>query len=120
MNPVDIPLGTGSGFVWDRDGHIVTNSHVVEEGKSYQVVLSDQSKWPAKLVGSEPDKDLAVLKVNAPSELLNPLPVGTSDDLVVGQNVYAIGNPFGFDQTLTTGVISGLEREIRAQMAVGS
>ncbi len=115
MDPVDIPSGTGSGFVWDQEGHIVTNFHVVQEGQKYQVILADQSSLPAKLVGVEPDKDLAVLKVDAPEKLLNPVKVGTSHDLEVGQNVYAIGNPFGFDQTLTTGVISGLEREIRSK-----
>jgi S1-C subfamily serine protease len=115
MDPVDIPSGTGSGFVWDQEGHIVTNYHVVEEGQKYQVILADQTSLPAELVGVEPDKDLAVLKVATSGERLNPVKVGTSHDLEVGQNVYAIGNPFGFDQTLTTGVISGLEREIRSR-----
>lgn len=115
MDPIEIPSGTGSGFVWDQEGHIVTNFHVVEEGQKYQVILADQTSLSATLVGGEPDKDLAVLKVDAPAKLLNPVKVGTSHDLEVGQNVYAIGNPFGFDQTLTTGVISGLDREIRSR-----
>lgn len=122
MNPVEIPSGTGTGFVWDRDGHVVTNYHVVEgtekRSQRVKVVLSDQTAWPAELVGKAPNRDIAVLKLDAPPEKLaslQPIVVGSSNDLIVGQNVYAIGNPFGFDQTLTTGVISGLEREIRGR-----
>ncbi len=114
MNLTKIPAGTGSGFIWDRQGHIVTNYHVVKEGSRLQVTLSDRSTWDAKVVGAEPDKDLAVLKIDAPSSKLRPIKIGTSSDLRVGQNVLAIGNPFGLDQTLTTGVISGLGREIEA------
>ena len=80
-----------------------------------QVTLSDQSSWPAKIVGVEPDKDLAVLRIEAPQSVLKPIALGTSSDLLVGQKVFAIGNPFGLDQTLTTGVISGLGREIQSQ-----
>ncbi|MCF7975030.1 MAG: trypsin-like peptidase domain-containing protein [Phycisphaerae bacterium] len=110
-----IPRGTGSGFVWDDRGTIITNLHVVSGGTEAQVTLSDQSSWLAKLVGVEADKDLAVLHIDAPREALKPLALGTSGDLLVGQKVFAIGNPFGLDQTLTTGVISGLGREIQSQ-----
>ena len=112
-NVFETPQGTGSGFVWDEDGHIVTNFHVVEGASRCYVTLSDQTKLPATVVGLAPERDLAVLKIDAPRERLRPLPVGTSHDLQVGQKVFAIGNPFGLDHTLTTGVISGLGRELR-------
>jgi len=112
MNVMEIPQGTGSGFVWDDSGHIVTNFHVIAEAEAVSVTLWDQSVLRAKVVGVNADKDLAVLRVEVPSEKLRPIPVGTSNDLQVGQKVLAIGNPFGFDHTLTTGVISGLGREI--------
>jgi S1-C subfamily serine protease len=115
MNMSDIPRGTGTGFMWDNEGHIVTNNHVLDNANKAQIILADQSSYSAKLIGREPDKDLAVLKIDAPPQSLDPLLIGTSRDLLVGQNVYAIGNPFGLDQTLTTGVISGLDRQIRAQ-----
>jgi S1-C subfamily serine protease len=115
LRPMAIPSGTGSGFVWDDSGIIVTNFHVISHAQAARVTLSDQSTWPAELVGVEPDKDLAVLRIQAPGHLLKPIAVGTSSDLQVGQKVFAIGNPFGLDQTLTTGVISGLGREIQAQ-----
>lgn len=111
-NITEIPRGTGSGFVWDKDGHIITNFHVIQGADRAQVTLEDQTTWDASLVGAAPEKDLAVLKIDAPKKILKPIPVGISDDLLVGQSVYAIGNPFGFDQTLTTGVISALGREI--------
>ncbi|MEM7164829.1 MAG: trypsin-like peptidase domain-containing protein [Planctomycetota bacterium] len=114
--------GTGTGFVWDKEGHIVTNFHVLNLGarlrrgvKIAKVTLSDQSSWDAALVGVSPNKDLAVLKIDAPADRLRPVPVGTSYDLQVGQKVLAIGNPFGLDQTLTTGVISALGREIESE-----
>lgn len=110
----EIPRGAGSGFIYDRDGHIVTNFHVIQGGTRLRVTLSDESEWEAKHVGSEPDKDLAVLKIDAPPELLRPITLGTSSDLQVGQKVLAIGNPFGFDQTLTVGVVSALGREIES------
>ena len=112
MNVAEVPQGLGSGFVWDQDGHIVTNFHVIGEGNAASVTLDDGTTYPAKLVGAAPDKDLAVLKIDAPPQKLVPLPIGTSSNLQVGQKVLAIGNPFGLDQTLTTGVISGLGREI--------
>lgn len=105
--------GTGSGFIWDKDGHIVTNFHVVQGAQQVLVRLSDRSSWTATIVGVEPAKDVAVLKIDAPPDSLRPVPVGRSDDLQVGQKVFAIGNPFGFDQTLTTGVVSALGRSIR-------
>jgi len=109
---LEVPQGAGSGFVWDENGYVVTNFHVIANAQGARVTLADQSTWPAQLVGAEPDKDIAVLKIDAPKHLLPPLALGTSNDLQVGQKVFAIGNPFGFDQTLTTGVISGLGREI--------
>ena len=115
LNVMEIPQGTGTGFIWDKTGHVVTNYHVVEEASGAQVALADHSTWPAELVGVAPDKDLAVLKINASADLLHPLPVGTSHDLQVGQTSLAIGNPFGLDQTLTTGVISALGREIASR-----
>jgi S1-C subfamily serine protease len=111
---LEIPQGTGSGFIWDARGYVVTNFHVIQSARSAEVTLADHSSWDARLVGYEADKDLAVLKIEAPTRLLQPIAVGTSHDLKVGQKVFAIGNPFGFDQTLTTGVISALGREIAA------
>jgi S1-C subfamily serine protease len=114
----EIPRGSGSGFVWDREGHIVTNFHVIQDADKATVTLSDQSVWDADLVGYAPEKDLAILKIKAPKDKLVPIPIGTSDDLLVGQSVYAIGNPFGLDQTLTTGIISALGREIKSRSGV--
>ena len=113
-NVFEIPSGTGSGFVYDRDGHIVTNFHVIKEGTRWRITLADHSEWDARVVGVEPDKDIAVLKIDAPPAQLRPITLGTSGDLQVGQKVLAIGNPFGFDQTLTTGIVSALGREIEA------
>ncbi len=114
MNVQQVPRGTGTGFVWDSTGHIVTNFHVVQGGSAARVTLADQSTHTAKLIGAFPDRDLAVLKIDAPKDKLPPLPIGTSRDLIVGQRVYAIGNPFGLDQTLTTGIVSALNREIES------
>lgn len=108
----EIPSGSGSGFIWDNQGHIITNFHVIQNGSKLKVTLSDRSSWDAEVVGYEPNKDLAVLRIKAPEEKLKPIPVGQSSTLKVGQSVYAIGNPFGLDQSLTTGVISALGREI--------
>jgi len=110
----EIPQGTGSGFVWDQDGHIVTNFHVVQNGDRASVTLNDNTTYPATIVGTAPDKDIAVLHIDAPPQKLLPLPIGQSSTLKVGQSVLAIGNPFGLDQTLTTGVVSGLGREIKS------
>lgn len=112
MNVKEVPKGTGSGFVWDDQGHIVTNYHVIAGAKAAQVRLSDQRGFPAELVGASPENDLAVLRIKVPEQRPAPLPLGTSRDLLVGQKVLAIGNPFGFDHTLTTGVISALDRAI--------
>jgi len=109
---VSMPSGAGSGFVWDEAGHIVTNYHVTQEASAARVTLSDRSVWNATLVGASARHDLAVLRIEAPAEALHALPVGTSHDLEVGQSVFAIGSPFGLDYTLSTGVISGLGREI--------
>jgi S1-C subfamily serine protease len=109
---MQIPQGAGSGFLWDDDGHVVTNYHVISEGSSFQVTLADHTDWPAEVVGSAPDKDIAVLRIGAPRDSLAPLDVGASRGLVVGQRVLAIGNPFGLDQTLTVGVVSALGREL--------
>ena len=110
----EIPQGNGSGFIWSRDGIIVTNAHVVQGASRVIVILHDQSAWEAKLLGLAPGKDLAVLKIEAPKESLTPLPLGNSDRLQVGKKVLAIGNPFGLDYTLTTGIVSALGRETRA------
>jgi len=114
LNALQSPKGTGSGFIWDENGYVVTNYHVIEGAQGADVTLADQSTWKADLVGSEPDKDLAVLKIEAPKDRLRAIALGTSANLQVGQKVFAIGNPFGLDQTLTTGVISGLGREIQS------
>jgi S1-C subfamily serine protease len=114
LNVLEIPQGTGSGIVWDERGYIVTNYHVMQGAQAAEVRLSDQSSWKAQPVGMAPDQDVAVLKIDAPSAQLRPMLVGSSHDLKVGQKVFAIGNPFGLDHTLTTGVISALGREIRS------
>ncbi len=115
MDITEIPKGTGTGFMWDNEGHIVTNFHVLEGGNKFTVTLSDQTSYDAEVVGYEASKDLAVLKIQAPDKV-SALPLGQSGNLRVGQFAYAIGNPFGFDQTLTTGVVSALGREITSIM----
>jgi S1-C subfamily serine protease len=114
MDVTQIPQGSGTGFIWDTAGHVVTNFHVVQGGDRAQVTLQGGDSYAARIVGSHPDKDLAVLRIDAPPSKLRPIIVGSSNDLQVGQKVLAIGNPFGLDQTLTTGVISGLGREIQS------
>jgi len=111
---MEVPQGAGSGFIWDADGHVVTNFHVVANSSNVRVTLDDQSTYPARVVGVAPDKDLAVLHVSAPQEKLRPILVGTSRGLQVGQRVFAIGNPFGLDRTLTTGIVSALGRSIQS------
>ncbi|HID52019.1 MAG TPA: PDZ domain-containing protein [Anaerolineae bacterium] len=106
---------TGSGFVYDREGHIVTNFHVIQNAESIEVGLSDALTVPARVVGVDPPNDLAVLKVDVPPEQLFPLELGSSADLRVGERAIAIGNPFGLDRTLTTGVISALGRPLRTE-----
>jgi S1-C subfamily serine protease len=114
FNIFKIPQGTGSGFIWDKDGHIVTNYHVIKDANAVEVTLADHSLWKATVVGSEPAKDLAVLRISAPREKLLPITIGSSKDLRVGQMTFAIGNPLGYDHSLTTGVISALGRTIPA------
>jgi len=112
LRALEVPTGTGSGFVWDDRGHVVTNAHVIQGASAARVTLPDQSVWEAKLVGVSRRHDLAVLRIDGAIGRSRGLPLGTSHDLVVGQSVLAIGSPFGLDYTLSTGVISGLGREI--------
>jgi S1-C subfamily serine protease len=114
LNAVEIPQGTGSGFVWDSKGHIVTNYHVISDAGRIEVTMADNSSWKAVLVGAAPDKDLAVLQITGPISFLQPIAIGESEELLVGQKVFAIGNPFGLDQTITSGIISALGREIKS------
>ena len=108
--------GSGSGSIIDAKGHILTNHHVVADAQKLEVTLADGSKWPAKLVGSDPDNDLAVIKIDAPKEKLKVISMGDSRNLRIGQKVLAIGNPFGLQRTLTTGIISSLGRTIRSEV----
>ena len=107
--------GAGSGAVIDSKGYILTNNHVIKDARRIEVTLADGSKWPGRLVGTDPDNDLAVIRIEAPAEKLKPIPLGSSSDLQVGQKVLAIGNPFGLGETLTTGIISSLGRSIRSE-----
>jgi len=111
-NEEKVPRGSGSGFLWDDRGHIVTNFHVIEDGVEYTVTLPNQEQRSAKLVGKEESRDIAVLKVQGDLKGLLPMKIGASEDLQVGQKVVAIGNPFGFDHTVTTGIVSALGRSI--------
>ncbi len=107
-----VPQGSGSGFVWDDQGHIVTNFHVIDEGEKFMVSLPSQKQVEATLVGYERNKDIAVLKLAERVTDLTPLTIGASRDLQVGQKVVAIGNPFGFDHTVTQGIVSALGRNM--------
>ena len=109
----EVPAGSGSGFAWDTAGHVVTNYHVVKDAQSLSVTFQGQQTFEAKVVGVEPRKDIAVLKVDAPKGLLEPVRVGKHADLDVGQKTIAIGNPFGLDHTLTTGIVSALGRQMQ-------
>jgi S1-C subfamily serine protease len=111
-NPLQVQRGTGSGFVWDDAGHVVTNNHVIAGASGAQVRLADGRAFAAELVGTSPDHDLAVLRIRVDTARPSPLPIGTSHDLRVGQKVFAVGNPFGLDWTLTTGIVSALNREL--------
>ena len=113
-NLLEVPQGSGSGFVWSKGGLVVTNYHVIRNANRLLVELHDQTEWEAEVIGVAPEKDLAVLRIKAPEKSLFPLPVGDSSELEVGRKVLAIGNPFGLDATLTTGVVSALGREISA------
>ena len=108
----EVPVGTGTGFVWDTDGHIVTNSHVLQDASNARVVMHDQTSYMAEYVGESGRHDLAVLRIDAPADSLRPIRLGDSDRVRVGQSAYAIGNPFGYSATLTTGIISALSRQI--------
>ncbi|MBN2206879.1 MAG: trypsin-like peptidase domain-containing protein [Candidatus Aminicenantes bacterium] len=108
-----VPRGTGSGFVWDDRGHIVTNYHVIEDGDIFKVTLPDQKELRARLVGKEPNKDIAVLRLEGDPSGLFPVRLGSSAGLQVGQKVIAVGNPFGFDHTVTSGIVSALGRSMR-------
>ncbi len=108
--------GSGSGSIIDTKGHILTNHHVVANAQKLEVTLADGSKWPAKLVGSDPDNDLAVIKIEVPKEKLKVISMGDSKSLRIGQKVLAIGNPFGLQRTLTTGIVSSLGRTIRSEV----
>jgi S1-C subfamily serine protease len=108
----EVPKGSGSGFIWDENGHVVTNYHVISQAGAAHVRLNDSRVYKASLVGASPEHDLAVLRINVPFNRPSPVPIGSSADLLVGQKTLAIGNPFGLDYTLTTGVISALNRSI--------
>jgi len=111
-NILQVPRGTGTGFIWDGNGHVVTNFHVIKDARGAQVRLNDQRTYSSSLVGASPSHDLAVLRINVVAGMPPPVNVGVSKDLKVGQKVFAIGNPFGLDYTLTTGVISALNRTL--------
>jgi len=108
----EIPSGTGTGFIWDKQGHIITNYHVIQENTSARVRLNNQKTYTAKVIGKSKRHDIAVLKLSNIKDLPSPIQPGSSNNLQVGQRVYAIGNPFGLDHTLTTGIISALGRTI--------
>ena len=114
MRATEVPQGSGSGFVWDTNGSIVTNYHVVANANSLSVTFSDGTNYKAEVVGTEPSKDIAVLRIKAPGSKLKAVNIGSSDRLIVGQKVLAIGNPFGLDQTLTVGIVSALGRQIQS------
>jgi S1-C subfamily serine protease len=117
-NPQLVPKGTGSGVVWDDQGNIVTNYHVIAGASGAFVTLSDGSRWQATLVGGQRGKDLAVLHIQAPKDKLHPIDIGESKTLQVGQSAYAIGNPFGLDHTFASGIVSALDREIESEARV--
>jgi S1-C subfamily serine protease len=107
--------GTGSGSVLDQNGHILTNFHVIQDAEKLEVTLSNKATYPARVLGVDPDNDLAVIRIEAPTEQLVPIPLGDSKSVFVGQKVLAIGNPFGLARTLTTGIVSGLSRPLRSE-----
>jgi S1-C subfamily serine protease len=117
-NVLSVPRGTGSGLVWDNLGNVVTNNHVVEGASEAIVRLNDGRSYRAVLVGSSAAHDLAVLRINVPFDRPPPVPIGSSDDLKVGQKVFAIGNPFGLDYTLTSGIVSALDRTLTGDNGV--
>ncbi len=107
--------GSGSGWVLDQEGHIVTNHHVIANSDVVKVTLSEGDPYPARIIGADPQNDIAILKIDAPKELLIPVVLGRSDDLRVGQKIFAIGNPFGLERTMTVGIVSSLERSLRSK-----
>ena len=111
-NVFTVPRGTGSGFIWDAEGHVITNYHVIENASEATVKLADGRDYKAALVGASPAHDIAVLKIGVGFKSPPPVPLGSSHDLKVGQKVFAIGNPFGLDWTLTTGIVSALDRSL--------
>jgi len=113
-----VPHGTGSGFIWDRAGHVVTNLHVIADSSVATVRLADGKDYPATLIGISRTHDIAVLQIRIPTSSAIPIPIGTSHDLQVGQKVYAIGNPFGLDWTLTTGIVSAIDRSLNGENGV--
>ena len=113
-----VPHGTGSGFIWDGAGHVVTNLHVVAGVSAATVRLADGKDYSATLIGLSRTYDIAVLQIRIPASSAIPIPIGTSHDLQVGQKVYAIGNPFGLDWTLTTGIVSALDRSLTGDNGV--
>lgn len=120
MNPwtrdvYSVSRGTGSGFIWDKLGHVVTNQHVLENAFEAIVYLNDGRSYRAVLIGNSPSHDLAVLRISVPFNVPPPVPIGSSHDLKVGQKVFAIGNPFGLDYTLTTGIVSAMDRTLSAE-----
>ncbi|MBY0586532.1 S1C family serine protease [bacterium] len=119
MEPLTVPQGTGSGFVWDEKGNIVTNFHVIasaaRSGGQCRIRLKNGEEYPARFVGADPDHDIAVVKIEPKSNVLRPIPIGTSKDLLVGQKAFTIGNPFGYDYTLTAGLVSALGRSIQTR-----
>jgi S1-C subfamily serine protease len=117
-NVFSVPRGTGSGFIWDDAGHVVTNFHVIQGASEATVRLADGRDYKAGLVGVSPAHDIAVLRIGVGFQSPPPVPVGSSTDLKVGQKVFAIGNPFGLDWTLTTGIISALDRSLQADNGV--
>ncbi|MCB1856777.1 MAG: trypsin-like peptidase domain-containing protein [Gammaproteobacteria bacterium] len=112
---MSMPRGTGSGFIWDGLGHLVTNHHVIQDVSEARVRLNDGRSYSAVLVGSSPDHDIAVLRIRVPFNRPPAVPIGSSEDLRVGQKVFAIGNPFGLDYTLTTGIVSALDRSLSGE-----
>lgn len=117
-NVLTVPHGTGTGFIWDSAGHVVTNLHVVADAAEASVRLADGRDYVASLVGVSEAHDIAVLKIRIPTKSAVAIPIGTSHDLQVGQQVYAIGNPFGLDWTLTTGIVSALDRSLTGENGV--
>ncbi|MDY6992709.1 MAG: trypsin-like peptidase domain-containing protein [Pseudomonadota bacterium] len=117
-NMFTVPRGTGSGFIWDQLGHVVTNNHVIERAAEASIRLNDGRSYQAVLIGSSPEHDLAVLRISVAFDQPPPVPIGSSADLKVGQKVFAIGNPFGLDYTLTTGVVSALDRSLKGDNGI--